>query len=279
MDTAGRVHNKQANPEAKADVEANANTSSADPQLEENQEERISSIDLKEPLERMGFDDSDRLEITGKTSVDTTGLLFAGVGMSCMVIFTWYLILVANNPFSLSFFAFHPPLQILAIAFFAYGILTLQPTSLAQPKAKAKGFSRHHLFMFFLGFPSIVLGSTAIIYNKSLHGASHFVTWHGFLGIIALSWMAFQILLGGGSVWFGGRYFGRNPKAVYKYHRASGYPLLLLFLLVIHLAGAWSNFALNNMNVIARFFVFLIAPAIVVFGIFTRIRFDKMPIF
>jgi hypothetical protein len=31
--------------------------------------------------------------------------------------------------------------------------------------------------------------------------------------------MILQILLGGGSVWFGGKFFGRNPKAVYKYHR------------------------------------------------------------
>jgi len=91
--------------------------------------------------------------------------------------------------------------------------------------------------------------------------------------------MVFQILVGGGSVWFGGRLLGRNPKAVYKYHRVSGYPLLILLLVVVHLGGAWSNFAINNMNVIMRFLVFMVCPVLVGIGIGTRIRFNKMPTF
>jgi cytochrome b-561 domain-containing protein 2 len=31
--------------------------------------------------------------------------------------------------------------------------------------------------------------------------------------------MFIQIVIGAGSVWFKGRLFGSNPKAVYKYHR------------------------------------------------------------
>jgi cytochrome b-561 domain containing protein 2 len=61
------------------------------------------------------------------------------------------------------------------------GILTLQPTSLAQPKAKAKAFSRHHFIMFSLGFPSIVFGTFAIWYAHS-HGSAHghhAKSWHG----------------------------------------------------------------------------------------------------
>lgn len=59
------------------------------------------------------------------------------------------------------------------------GILTLQPTTLAQPKAKASAFNRHEFFMFYLGLPSIFLGSLAIIINKSVNGYPHFTTWHG----------------------------------------------------------------------------------------------------
>lgn len=132
-----------------------------------------------------------------------------------MLIVTWLTILI-NNPFSMSWFAFHPPLQVLAMAFFGYGsspahplhppprlsllyptifpypalpsvplyliyigILTLQPTSLAQPKAKASAFNRHEFFMFYLGLPSIFLGSLAIVVNKSVNGYPHFTTWHG----------------------------------------------------------------------------------------------------
>jgi cytochrome b-561 domain containing protein 2 len=31
----------------------------------------------------------------------------------------------------------------------------------------------------FVGFPSILLGALAISYNKYVHGAPHFTTWHG----------------------------------------------------------------------------------------------------
>lgn len=40
-------------------------------------------------------------------------------------------------------------------------------------------------------------------------------------GMIAVAWIVVQILLGGLSVWFGGRVFGGGAKAkgVWKYHR------------------------------------------------------------
>lgn len=257
----------QANPDT--DVEHNASPIQLD-------QERAQNVSSQGGLQKMGFEDSGKS--SARSAGDRMGILIALIGLAIMLIYTWILIL-ANNPFSLGYFAFHPPLQILAIACFGYGILTLQPTTLAQPKAKAQGFARHQLFMFCLGFPFITIGSLAILYNKKVKGYGHFESWHGALGITALVWMLLQIAIGGGSVWFGGRLFGRNPKSVYKYHRASGYPLLVLLLLVVHLGGAWSGFALNNMSIISRFVVFLVAPAMVAFGIGSRIRFDKMPIF
>lgn len=91
--------------------------------------------------------------------------------------------------------------------------------------------------------------------------------------------MTIQIILGAGSIWFGGRLFGENPKRMYKYHRVSGYALMILFLVVIHLGGAWSDFSLNNGNTLSRFVAYLVSPVLVITGIATRIRFDKMPIF
>jgi len=261
----------QANPDT--DVEHNASSSGLE--LDRDQERAQNDV-RKDGLQKMGFEDSERPSV--RSAGDRMGILVALVGLAIMLIYTWILI-VASNPFSLSYFAFHPPFQILAIACFGYGILTLQPTTLAQPKAKAQGFARHQLFMLCLGFPCITIGSLAILYNKKVNEYAHFETWHGVLGITALAWMLVQIAIGGGTVWFGGRLFGRNPKALYKYHRASGYPLLVLFLLVVHLGGAWSSFAMKNMSLLSRFVVFLVAPAMVAFGIATRIRFDKMPIF
>lgn len=78
---------------------------------------------------------------------------------------------------SLSWFAFHPPLQVLAIGLFSYGILTLQPTN--QPKTKAAGLTRHQLYMFLIGTPSILAGTWVIYHNKNINGRAHFTSWHG----------------------------------------------------------------------------------------------------
>ena len=63
--------------------------------------------------------------------------------------------------------------------FFVPGIITLQPTSFADPRGKAAGLMRHQGVIFFLGFPSILLGTFSVSYNKWLRGADHYTTWHG----------------------------------------------------------------------------------------------------
>uniref|UniRef100_A0A8H7Y5E0 Cytochrome b561 domain-containing protein n=1 Tax=Psilocybe cubensis TaxID=181762 RepID=A0A8H7Y5E0_PSICU len=131
---------------------------------------------------------------------------------------TWTIVLM-NAPMKVGWFAFHPPLQSLAILLFTFGIITLQPTN--QPKTKAAGLMRHQLAIFVVGFPTIALGTIAVSYNKWLRGADHFTTWHGFFGIITMAWLVFQIFLGAGSVWYGGALFGGGMKAksLWKYHR------------------------------------------------------------
>ena len=53
----------------------------------------------------------------------------------------------------------------------------LQPT--AQPKTKNAGLVRHQVAILILGFPSIILGTLAVYYNKWLRSKKHFSTWHG----------------------------------------------------------------------------------------------------
>ncbi|THG97665.1 hypothetical protein EW145_g7572 [Phellinidium pouzarii] len=149
---------------------------------------------------------------------------------------TW-LIVFLNHPGSLGLFAGHPPLQSLAIVCFGLGILQLQPTS--QPKTKARGLTRHQLVILGVGLPSIIVGTALIYSNKVIHDSPHFVTWHATFGLIAIVWMVVQMLLGGLSVWFGGRAFGGGMKAkgVWKYHRASGYLLFPMFLMTAAVGG------------------------------------------
>jgi len=150
---------------------------------------------------------------------------------------------------------------------------------MAKPKAKARGFGRHQLIMLYMGFPLITAGTLAIIFNKYVHESSHFTTWHGTLGILSISWMLIQIAIGGGSVWYGGRLFGRDPKAVFKYHRASGYGLLVMFMVVIHVGGFWSTFSVKNGSTAIRIICYIVSPITVLVAIGTRARTNKMNFF
>ncbi|EIW85386.1 hypothetical protein CONPUDRAFT_118197 [Coniophora puteana RWD-64-598 SS2] len=220
----------------------------------------------------MGSDDIVRPE--GRNG-DYLAMLVATAAITTLVGLTW-LILLGSGPFSLGLFAWHPFLQCLAIACFTYGIITLQPTS--QPKTKVAGLQRHQTGMFLLGFPSILLGTAAIFFRKSLHGASHFTTWHGTFGIIAMVWLVGQILLGGASVWFDGMALGGGMRAkkVWKYHRLSGYVLFVLLLLTAFLGGSSSTWSVNNSPVIIRVLAYWIAPPVVIGALALRIRTSKM---
>jgi len=188
---------------------------------------------------------------------------------------TWLLVLL-NHPSNLGLFAGHPPLQTFAIACFAIGILTLQPTS--QPRSKARGLARHQLIMLGLGVPSILTGTILIFANKTIHERSHFTTWHGTFGITAVAWLIVQILLGGFSVWFGGRAFGGGMKAkgVWKYHRVSGYLLFPLFLMTAAVGGNYSDWAASVVGVGVRVLLYTIAPIVILLGLWSRVRVSKM---
>ncbi|KAJ7470335.1 hypothetical protein FB451DRAFT_1474087 [Mycena latifolia] len=200
---------------------------------------------------------------------------------------TWVTVLV-NDPVMVGWFAFHPLLQSLSLFLFTYGkllildqnigsgILTLQPTS--QPKTKAAGLARHQYAILFAGFPAIFLGTAAVVYNKWAHGKSHFLSWHGKFGIASMGWICIQVLLGGGSVWFGGAAFGggMKAKAIWKYHRLSGYVLFALLVLTSHLGGAWSGWGQKYSPLSMRIIAFGIALVACISGVYIRLRPSKM---
>jgi len=157
---------------------------------------------------------------SGTRRGDTVAKYAALISILVFLIITWMVILT-NNPNSLGWFPLHPTLQSLALSFFTYGILTLQAQPTSQAKTKRAGLVRHQVAMLFSGFPAIVLGTFAMIYNKHTHRAPHFTSWHGIFGLVAIIWILLQIVVGASSVWFGGAIFGGlvKAKAFYKYHR------------------------------------------------------------
>ncbi|KAH9030671.1 hypothetical protein EDB85DRAFT_1415624 [Lactarius pseudohatsudake] len=220
----------------------------------------------------MGSDNQHAIDPT--RSGDTPAFYIALASALVLVLTTWTVIL-SNDPINLSWFAFHPTFNTFAIACFTFGILTLQPTS--QPKTKAAGLWRHQIAMI-TGFLAIGLGSSAMWYNKESHGAPHITTWHGAFGSIAGSWLLVQVLVGAGSVWFGGAAFGggHRAKLVWKYHRLSGYLLLPFLLTTVHLGGAWSTWMTMTSAFVVRLVVYTLAPLGILAALYSRVRPSKM---
>ncbi|KAF9464644.1 hypothetical protein BDZ94DRAFT_1190991 [Collybia nuda] len=191
-----------------------------------------------------------------------------------LTVITWAGVFM-NNPKHFGWFALHPLLQTLSIFFFTYGILTLQPTS--QPQTKSAGLARHQAAIMFVGFPSILIGSLAVMYHKELTGKEHGTTWHATFGTIVFLWLLFQVVIGGGSVWFNGAAFGGGKaKAIWKYHRLSGYLLFPILLFTIHLGGGWSNWGNTNVGKAPRILAYNVAPVLIVAAVYVRVRGSKM---
>ncbi|THH01719.1 hypothetical protein EW026_g1026 [Hermanssonia centrifuga] len=97
-------------------------------------------------------------------------------------------------------------------------------------------------------------------------------------GLITMSILVAQIILGGGTVWFNGRLFGGNPRAkfVWKYHRAVGYVTFLTLLLTAHLGGAWSDWSKEHSAYISRIFAYTLAPACLIAAVYSRVVKDEL---
>ncbi|EJD53255.1 hypothetical protein AURDEDRAFT_110947 [Auricularia subglabra TFB-10046 SS5] len=207
---------------------------------------------------------------------DALGASLVVAGVQTMLLTTWIKVFGAGFG-ALGAFMFHPTANVFAICLFAFGILTLQPTM--HPRTKARGLARHQIVMLGLGIPALLFGSGAIVWYKVSHGYNHMYSWHAWLGLLAIVWLVFQVILGGGSVWFNGKLFAPDPKRLWKWHRASGYLLFLLFQVVIWLGVHHTTFFPKNTSVLTRIIVFNVAPAAVLFGLYSRARLSKMPLF
>ncbi|KIY43679.1 hypothetical protein FISHEDRAFT_53131, partial [Fistulina hepatica ATCC 64428] len=184
---------------------------------------------------------------------------------------TWFATLW-NNPLRMGWFCLHPLGQSLAVAFFTYGILTLQPTP--EPKGKVKSLQRHQIYIFFAGLPTVFIGTMAVIIHKFISGKTHFRSFHAIIGLAVFVWILIQIAVGGGSVWFGGALFGGGGRAkrIYKYHRLSGYTLYILLWVTCHLGGQYSHWSSTYTLFPLRTLAYTICPIIVVGAVAVRIR-------
>ena len=148
-------------------------------------------------------------------------------------------------------------------------ILILQPT--ASHQQKINGTYWHSLFNF-LGVAALISGLVIVEINKGSH--PRFTSTHGVLGLITYILIFSQALVGFAQFYFPSMAFGSvdNGKALYKYHRASGYFILLLSLATI-CAATQTTFNVNALHI--RLWAVIVASVLIVAGVAPRIKLHK----
>ena len=150
------------------------------------------------------------------------------------------------------------------------GILVLQPTH--TPHQKAVGANLHAAFNL-TGLLALIAGLIIIEYNKISSGGAHWESVHGILGIVTYVLLIVQGLVGLTQLYAPGLYGGEaNAKAVWKYHRMSGYVVLALGLATVCAATQTTY----NKTLGIRLWVVLVASVLVLAGLLPRVKLQKL---
>jgi len=210
---------------------------------------------------------------------DKLAIALVFLGIALFLPLTWAIVL-SGNIREMGWFVWHPPLQSLGIVALLLGITPLQPPP-PTSKTRQTRLDTHQYVMLGVMSPAFTIGTLAMWWNKHVHGATHFTTWHSWFGLATVGWMVVQSVIGAASVWFGGKAFGgvEQAKRVYKYHRVSGYVLVTLALVTAHLGGAHSTWALGRQGYgWARVLAFWVGLPLIWVGLEARARPSKMRI-
>jgi len=202
-----------------------------------------------------------------------TGMVWvAMLGIWIWIITVWITVLTHRA----GIFTLHPLFQSLSLFFFYQGIIVLQPTE--TPAAKRTGLLVHEGFQL-LGSLSILIGATAIFYNKISHSAPHFTSWHGLFGLISACVIVLQAFFGmligfeTSRDYILGDALGRK---LWKFHRLSGYILIFLITItvltvtkadwVIMVTSKWSIWVLTISPIVALIGLLSLANPSKIFG-------------
>lgn len=110
-------------------------------------------------------------------------------------------------------------------------MLVLQPTH--TPNQKTSG-TRIHAAFNSAAILSLMAAFIIIEYNKFDHGAPHFTSAHGRMGLVTYIIFLLQAIVGITQYYTPKLYGGEaQAKKIWKYHRMSGYGLLVLSLATI----------------------------------------------
>lgn len=147
----------------------------------------------------------------------------------------------------------------------------LQPTSTTEQKRLGQ---RVHASLNLVALLHLIAGVTIIEYNKLASHGPHFHSVHGYLGVIVSLLLVLQYLVGF-TMWATPQLYGGDQKAraVWKYHRYSGY-VVLLFLLATICSAAKTDYGDNVLGL--KLWATILASILVVAGVFPRIQKQKL---
>ncbi|KAK7398354.1 hypothetical protein QQX98_012269 [Neonectria punicea] len=195
-----------------------------------------------------------------------TGIL-AQLGIVLLVVLIWASVL--TKPLIL--FSGHPLAQSLAVLTLAQSILTLQPTHTAEQKRIGQ---RIHASLNLVAFLLLVAGVTIIEYNKFASHGPHFHSIHGYLGVITSIFLLLQYLVGF-TMWATPALYGgeNNAKSIWKYHRYSGY-LVLVLLLATVVSAVDTDYNRNVLKL--KLWATALLSLLVLVGVLPRIQKQKL---
>ena len=201
--------------------------------------------------------------------VQISALLFVAV--------VWSIVLSSVSLRSLPLFGYHPLVQSLGILLLLQAVVVLQRTSGAQPHRKRAAFSAHQWLNLLLVLPLLTVGASIMWYLHDVSNA-HFISWHGILGTACVSAAWAQAALGAASVWWKGALVGgeNKGKALWKYHRLSGYILITMFLVTAALGVVETTWGQNNAGWTQKALV-LAGLGLAGFALLARVQKSKLP--
>lgn len=200
--------------------------------------------------------------------VQASALLFVAV--------VWSIVFSTMPVTSLPLFGYHPLIQSFTILLLLQAIVVLQRTTPQQGERKRQALTAHQWLNLLLVLPLFTAGASIMWYLHS--PSSHFISYHGILGtfVVAAAWI--QAALGAASVWWKGKLVGGEAKgkALWKWHRASGYVLVALFLVTAALGVLETTWGWGKSGTLQKTGV-AVALALVGFALLIRVQRSKLP--
>ena len=152
------------------------------------------------------------------------------------------------------------------------GILILQPT--VSQKQKIRG-THFHFALNLAGISALIAGLVIIEMNKASHPETRFTSAHGIMGLVTYVLIFTQALVGFVQFYIPKQVLGSidKGKSLYKYHRMSGYFILVLALATI-CAATQTGFSQNVLHI--KLWAVALASALVLVGVVPRIKKSKL---